>query len=155
MAVVCVEGFSEQIQDHASDVWVCVEDNVYETAREVASDAVYDHDISDNVDDTVTRLLRDYKNQVDAERSLCLTGTAFEEAVVACVRKAVKSDRLGSSVLQDIQTGVNDVHGVRISRLEKQVEMLLEIFTQLGERCASVTPTNDNQIRIEEVRDSE
>ena len=156
MGLVTPESFGDMLSELHYEVWSCVEDNVYETARELASEAMYDHDISENVEDTVTQLLRDYKTTADTETSnVCNTGLAFEEAVVACMHKAVKAGWLGSSVLQDIQTGVNDVHGVRISRLEKQVEMLLEIFTQLGERCASVTPTNDNQIRIEEVRDSE
>jgi len=156
MGLVTPESFGDMLNELSYEVWELVEDNVYETARELASEAMYDHDISDNVDDEVCTLLRDYKTTADTETSnVCNTGLAFEEAVVSCIRKAVKAGWLGSPVLQDIQTGVNDVHGVRISRLEKQVEMLLEIFTQLGERCASVTPSDDNQLRIEEVRTNE
>jgi len=155
MGVVTPESFGDMLTELSYEVWSCVEDNVYETARECASEVVYDHDMSDNVDDEVRTLLRDYKTSSDAGGNVCNTGLAFEEAVVSCMHKAVKAGWLGSPVLQDIQTGVNDVHGVRIARLEKQVEMLLEIFTQLGERCASVTPSDDNQLRIEEVRTNE
>ena len=157
MGLVTPESFGDMLSELHYEVWALVEDNVYETARELASEALYDHDMSDQVDDTVTQLLRDYKNQVDAERKLCLTGDAFEEAVIVCIRKAVKEGSLGSPVLQDIQTGVNDVHGVRISRLEEQVKMLLDVVTWAGERCASVTvaSSDDNQLRIEEVRTNE
>ena len=154
---VTVEGFSDQLDENSYEVWSCVEDNVYEIARECASEAVYDHDMSESVDDTLVTMLKDYKTQVDRENSVCNTGLAFEEAIVTCIHKAVKSGWLGSSVVQDIQTGVNDVHGVRISRLEEQVKMLLEVLTWTGERCASVTvaSSDDNQLRIEEVRTNE
>ena len=157
MGVVTPASFSDQLDENSYEVWACVEDNVYEIARECASEALYDYDMSDQVADPVTQLLRDYKNQVDAEGKLCNTGLAFEEAIVSCIRKAVKAGSLGSPVLQDIQTGVNDVHGVRIARLEEQVKMLLEVLTWTGERCASVTvaSSNDNQLRIEEVRTNE
>ena len=157
MGLVTPESFGDMLNELSYEVWSCVEDNVYETARELASEAMYDHDISENVEDTVIQLLRDYKNQVDAERKLCNTGLAFEEAIVSCIRKAVKAGWLGSPVLQDIQTGVNDVHGVRISRLEEQVKMLLDVVTWAGERCASVTvaSSDDNQLRIEELLTNE
>ena len=157
MGLVTPESFGDMLNELSYEVWSCVEDNVYETARELASEAMYDHDISESVEDTVIQLLRDYKNQVDAERKLCNTGLAFEEAIVSCIRKAVKAGWLGSPVLQDIQTGVNDVHGVSISRLEEQVKMLLDVVTWAGERCASVTvaSSDDNQLRIEEVRTNE
>ena len=157
MGGVTPESFSDQLDENSYEVWACVEDNVYETARELASEALYDHDISENVDDTLVSMLRDYKTQVDKEGGVCNTGLAFEEAIVSCIRKAVKAGSLGSPVLQDIQTGVNDVHGVRIARLEEQVKMLLDVLTWAGERCASVTvaPSDDNQLRIEEVRTNE
>ena len=157
MGVVTPESFSDQLDENSYEVWACVEDNVYEIARECASEVMYDHDMSDQVTDPVVSMLRDYKSQVDAENSVCNIGLAFEEAIVSCIRKAVKAGWLGSPVLQDIQTGVNDVHGVRIARLEEQVKMLLEVLTWTGERCASVTvaSSNDNQLRIEEVRTNE
>ena len=155
MGVITPETFGDMLRELSYEVWECVSDDVYEVANELASDAIYNHDMCDQVNDEVRTLLRDYKTSADADGSVCNTGLAFEEAIVACIRRSIKKGWLGSSVLQDIQTGVNEVSGVRISRLEKQVGMLLEIFTHVGERCASVTPTNDNQIRIEEVRDSE
>jgi len=157
MGLVTPESFGDMLNELSYEVWSCVEDNVYETARECASEVVYDHDMSDHVDDEVRTLLRDYKTSSDAGSDVCNTGLAFEEAVVSCIRKAVATGYLGSPVLQDIQTGVNDVHGVRISRLEEQVKMLLEVLTWTGERCASVTvaSSDDNQLRIEEVRTNE
>tara|TARA_R110002020_G_scaffold100049_8_gene236978 strand:- start:1164 stop:1700 length:537 start_codon:yes stop_codon:yes gene_type:complete len=157
MGVVTPESFSDQLDENSYEVWSCVEDNVYEIARECASEAMYDHDISESTEDTLVSMLRDYKSQVDSENNVCNTGLAFEEAIVSCIRKAVARGYLGSPVLQDIQTGVNDVHGVRIARLEEQVKMLLEVLTWTGERCASVTvaSSDDNQLRIEEVRTNE
>jgi len=157
MGLVTPESFGDILGELSDEVWSCVEDNVYDTARECASDAMYDHDISENIDVCVTQLLRDYKYTVDRGNDVCTVGKAFEEAIVTGVQKAVKTGELGSPVLQDIQTGVNDVHGVRISRLEEQVKMLLEVLTWTGERCASVTvaSSDDNQLRIEEVRTNE
>ena len=56
MGVVTPESFSDQLDENSYEVWACVEDNVYEIARECASEVMYDYDMSDQVADLVTDL---------------------------------------------------------------------------------------------------
>jgi len=114
-----------------NDLWNAVQDRVREEAEQVTQDyCEYNIEIP-VVHDEVESLLREFKGRLTAGDNLCGIGTLAREVIELVARPLVAEP---FPVAPTDQTPVLK----RLTSLEQQVNMLLEIAQHGGERASSV-----------------
>ena len=118
------------------DLWNAVQERVREEAEQAAQDyCEYNLEIP-VVHDEVESLLREFKGRLTAEDGLCGIGTLAREVIELVARPLVAEPFpvADPNVAQLAEFQLK----ARVDDLETQVNTLLEIAQQGGERAASV-----------------